>query len=162
MNNKIEITMVLKNKEDYTEAERKSGYAVQIGIEYNGKIYYFNNPVLYSDVSYMQQIFDDVSRNGFNNVKDSSIINAYNEYKRAFMNMNKDYPNQMFIYRFKNNMIDCKIKRIGDYEKRKPVEKKTESKNINYNVMPKSPAVSKSDSSNVVKKQESQQVKVYD
>jgi len=25
MNNKIEMTMVLKNKEDYTEAERKSG-----------------------------------------------------------------------------------------------------------------------------------------
>jgi len=24
MNNKIEMTMVLKNKEDYTEAERKS------------------------------------------------------------------------------------------------------------------------------------------
>ena len=135
MNNKIEITMVLKNKEDYTETERKSGYAVQIGIEYNGKIYYFNNPVLYSDVSYMQQIFDDVSRNGFNNVKDSSIINVYNEYKRAFMNMNKDYPYQMFIYRFKNNMIDCKIKRIGDYKKSKPVERKTETKNINYNTM---------------------------
>ena len=25
MNNKIEMTMVLKNKEDYTETERKSG-----------------------------------------------------------------------------------------------------------------------------------------
>ena len=162
MNNKIEMTMVLKNKEDYTEAERKSGYAVQIGIEYNGKIYYFNNPILCSDVSYMQQVFDDVSRNGFNNIKDSSIINAYNEYKKTFMNMNKDYPNQMFIYRFKNNMIDCKFKMIGDYKKSKPVERKTETKNINYNTMSKSPTISKSVSSNAVKKQESQQIRVHD
>ena len=42
MNNKIEITKVLKNSDEYTEEETKSGKLYQVGLEYNGKIYYFS------------------------------------------------------------------------------------------------------------------------
>ena len=45
MNNKIEITKVLKNSDEYTEEELKSGKLYQVGLEYNGKIYYFSKPV---------------------------------------------------------------------------------------------------------------------
>ena len=51
MDNKIEITKVLKNLDEYTEEELKAGRLYQTGFEYNGKIYYFEKPVIcYSDM----------------------------------------------------------------------------------------------------------------
>ena len=40
MNNKI--TIVLKNSDEYTFEERRNNVLYQVGIECNGKIYYFS------------------------------------------------------------------------------------------------------------------------
>ncbi len=88
MDNKIEITKVLKNLDEYTEEELKAGRLYQTGFEYNGKIYYFEKPVIcYSDMPGLFKYFmvENV------NEADSYTTYMYEQYKKAFNEINMDY-----------------------------------------------------------------------
>lgn len=88
MDNKIEITKVLKNLDEYTEEELKAGRLYQTGFEYNGKIYYFEKPVIcYSDMPGLFKYF--MVENG--NEADSYTTYMYEQYKKAFNEINIDY-----------------------------------------------------------------------
>lgn len=88
MDNKIEITKVLKNLDEYTEEELKAGRLYQTGFEYNGKIYYFEKPVIcYSDMPGLFKYF--MVENG--KEADSYTTYMYEQYKKAFNEINMDY-----------------------------------------------------------------------
>ena len=142
MNNKIEITKVLKNSDEYTEEELKSGKLYQVGLEYNGKIYYFSKPVgVCKDLAL---VFNTFGEDPDYPAKDS-IKALYEEHRKAFNEINMDYQTnssdtQTIFTKVKNNEINYTKKEEKD------VIKVIKNKSIN--------------NSNNVKKQEAQQTRV--
>ena len=142
MNNKIEITKVLKNSDEYTEEELKAGRLYQAGFEYNGKIYYFEKPVIcYSDMPGLFKYF--MVENG--NEADSYTTYMYEQYRKTFNEINIDYQ---FNALDGKPIFDKIIKNEINYTKKeeKDVIKGIKNKSVN--------------NSNNVKKQEAQQTRV--
>lgn len=142
MNNKIEITKVLKNSDEYTEEETKSGKLYQVGLEYNGKIYYFSKPVgVCKDLAL---VFNTLGENPDYPAVDSIKV-LYEEHRKAFNEINMDYQTnssdtQTIFTKVKNDEINYTKKEEKD------VIKDIKNKSVN--------------NSNNVKKQEAQQTRV--
>lgn len=108
MNNKIEITKVLKNSDEYTEEELKSGKLYQVGLEYNGKIYYFSKPVgVCKDLAL---VFNKLGENP-NYPAIDAIKVLYEEHRKAFNEINMDYQTnssdtQTIFTKVKNDEIN--------------------------------------------------------
>mgnify|MGYP000336952644 FL=1 len=108
MNNKIEITKVLKNSDEYTEEEIKSGKLYQVGLEYNGKIYYFSKPVgVCKDLAL---VFNTLGENPDYPAVDSIKV-LYEEHRKAFNEINMDYQTnssdtQTIFTKVKNDEIN--------------------------------------------------------
>ena len=139
MNNKIEITKVLKNLDEYTEEELKAGRLYQTGFEYNGKIYYFEKPVIcYSDMPGLFKYF--MVENG--NEADSYTTYMYEQYRKVFTKISAEYKSNWLF----NKVLADEV--IYTKKEEKDVIKDIKNKSVN--------------NSNNVKKQVAQQVKVYD
>ena len=108
MNNKIEITKVLKNSDEYTEEELNSGKLYQVGLEYNGKIYYFSKPVgVCKDLAL---VFNKLGENP-NYPAIDAIKVLYEEHRKAFNEINMDYQTnssdtQTIFTKVKNDEIN--------------------------------------------------------
>ena len=144
MNNKIEITKVLKNSDEYTEEELNSGKLYQVGLEYNGKIYYFSKPVgVCKDLAL---VFNTLGENPDYPAVDSIKV-LYEEHRKAFNEINMDYQTnssdtQTIFTKVKNDEINYTKK------EEKVVKKDIKNKNIN--------------NSNNERKQGTQQIRVHD
>ena len=88
MNNKIEITKVLKNMKEYTEEELKSGILYQVGFAYKNKIYYFDKSVAcYRDMPELFKYFMVIRGTEAN--KETTYM--YEQYEKALRDLNIDY-----------------------------------------------------------------------
>ncbi len=133
MNNKIEITKVLKNSDEYTEEELKSGKLYQVGLEYNGKIYYFSKPVgVCKDLAL---VFNTLGENPDYPAVDSIKV-LYEEHRKAFNEINMDYQTnssdtQTIFTKVKNDEINYtkkeeKVVKKELEDKKKKVQEETE------------------------------------
>ena len=133
MNNKIEITKVLKNSDEYTEEELKSGKLYQVGLEYNGKIYYFSKPVgVCKDLAL---VFNKLGENP-NYPAIDAIKVLYEEHRKAFNEINMDYQTnssdtQTIFTKVKNDEINYtkkeeKVVKKELEDKKKKVQEETE------------------------------------
>lgn len=133
MNNKIEITKVLKNSDEYTEEEIKSGKLYQVGLEYNGKIYYFSKPVgVCKDLAL---VFNTLGENPDYPAVDSIKV-LYEEHRKAFNEINMDYQTnssdtQTIFTKVKNDEINYtkkeeKVVKKELEDKKKKVQEETE------------------------------------
>lgn len=133
MNNKIEITKVLKNSDEYTEEETKSGKLYQVGLEYNGKIYYFSKPVgVCKDLAL---VFNTLGENPDYPAVDSIKV-LYEEHRKAFNEINMDYQTnssdtQTIFTKVKNDEINYtkkeeKVVKKELEDKKKKVQEETE------------------------------------
>ena len=133
MNNKIEITKVLKNSDEYTEEEIKSGKLYQVGLEYNGKIYYFSKPVgVCKDLAL---VFNTLGENPDYPAVDSIKV-LYEEHRKAFNEINRDYQTnssdtQTIFTKVKNDEINYtkkeeKVVKKELEDKKKKVQEETE------------------------------------
>lgn len=84
MNNKI--TIVLKNSDEYTFEERRSNVFYQVGIECNGKIYYFDRAIKY--FPNVANLFD-YFRKGNQGNEESAY--SYGQYKKVFTKISAEY-----------------------------------------------------------------------
>ena len=133
MNNKIEITKVLKNSDEYTEEELNSGKLYQVGLEYNGKIYYFSKPVgVCKDLAL---VFNKLGENP-NYPAIDTIKVLYEEHRKAFNEINMDYQTnssdtQTIFTKVKNDEINYtkkeeKVVKKELEDKKKKVQEETE------------------------------------
>lgn len=133
MNNKIEITKVLKNSDEYTEEELNSGKLYQVGLEYNGKIYYFSKPVgVCKDLAL---VFNKLGENP-NYPAIDAIKVLYEEHRKAFNEINIDYQTnssdtQTIFTKVKNDEINYtkkeeKVVKKELEDKKKKVQEETE------------------------------------
>ena len=133
MNNKIEITKVLENSDEYTEEETKSGKLYQVGLEYNGKIYYFSKPVgVCKDLAL---VFNTLGENPDYPAVDSIKV-LYEEHRKAFNEINMDYQTnssdtQTIFTKVKNDEINYtkkeeKVVKKELEDKKKKVQEETE------------------------------------
>ena len=94
--------------DEYTEEELKSGKLYQVGLEYNGKIYYFSKPVgVCKDLAL---VFNKLGENP-NYPAIDAIKVLYEEHRKAFNEINMDYQTnssdtQTIFTKVKNDEIN--------------------------------------------------------
>ena len=133
MNNKI--TIVLKNSDEYTFEERRSNVLYQVGIECNGKIYYFDGAIKY--FPNVANLFDYFRRGNQGNEESAY---SYGQYKKVFTKISAEYQSNWLF----NKVLADEV--IYTKKEEKDVIKDIKNKSVN--------------NSNNVKKQESQQTRV--
>ena len=149
MNNKIEITKVLKNLDEYTEEELKAGRLYQTGFEYNGKIYYFEKPVIcYSDMPGLFKYF--MVENG--NEADSYTTYMYEQYRKVFTKISAEYKSNWLF----NKVLADEV--IYTKKEEKDVIKDIKNKSVNNSNNVKKQVTQQIKIQNNVKKQESKQI----
>lgn len=133
MNNKI--TIVLKNSDEYTFEERRSNVFYQVGIECNGKIYYFDRAIKY--FPNVANLFD-YFRKGNQGNEESAY--SYGQYKKVFTKISAEYQSNWLF----NKVLADEV--IYTKKEEKDVIKDIKNKNVN--------------NSNNERKQETQQTRV--
>lgn len=133
MNNKI--TIVLKNSDEYTFEERRSNVLYQVGIECNGKIYYFDRAIKY--FPNVANLFDYFRRGNQGNEESAY---SYGQYKKVFTKISAEYQSNWLF----NKVLADEV--IYTKKEEKDVIKDIKNKSVN--------------NSNNVKKQVAQQTRV--